>query len=299
MEVHQLRYAVAVARLGNFSRAAAQCHVSQPSLSQQIQKLEEELGARLFDRLRRQAKPTLEGEAFLPRARRILAEIDAARQEAHEAREMLRGKVVVGVLPTIAPYWLPPVIAEFAKRFPGVEIVLEEDRTAQLLKLTGDCEVDLAIVSLPVHDPCMVVENLLTEELLLILPPAHPLAPKRRITLDDLAGERFILMKEGHCLGDQVLDFCTRREFHPQVSCRSAQIETIRSLVRAGLGISLIPRMAAASEAGDTPVCRSLDKPRPSRTLAACWLAQRPPGRAAAEFLKCLRQAAHPAKTAM
>src|SRR5580658_9573473 len=135
MEMHQLRYVVAVARAGNFSRAAEQCHVSQPSLSQQIQKLEDELGQRLFDRMKREAKLTAHGEAFLPRAVRILEEAHAATREANDAQHLLRGTLTFGVLPTIAPYLLPDALAEFTGKFPGVEVLVHEDTTAQLLRL--------------------------------------------------------------------------------------------------------------------------------------------------------------------
>src|SRR5882672_7858521 len=129
MEMQQLRYVVAVARTGNFSRAAEQCHVSQPSLSQQILKLEDELGERLFDRMKRVAKLTTHGEAFLRRAMHILHEVDAAKREAAEAKDLLRGSMFVGVLPTIAPYLLPEPMAEFTEKYPGVEIVVQEDTT--------------------------------------------------------------------------------------------------------------------------------------------------------------------------
>src|SRR5258705_6394202 len=145
MEMHQLRYMVAVARTGNFSRAAEQCHVSQPSLSQQIQKLEEEVGQRLFDRLKRVTKLTAHGEAFLPRALHILEEVDAAKREATDARDLLRGSLTIGALPTIAPYLLPDVMAQFVEKFPGVEIVVHEDTTAHLLKLVHREEIDSAL----------------------------------------------------------------------------------------------------------------------------------------------------------
>ena len=135
MELHQLRYVVAVARSGNFSRAAEQCHVAQPSLSQQIKKLEDELGQRLFDRMKRGAKLTTHGELFLRRAVRILEEADAARREANDAKGLLGGTLTVGVLPTIAPYLLPDLLVSFTKSFPSVEVVVHEDTTAQLLKL--------------------------------------------------------------------------------------------------------------------------------------------------------------------
>ena len=286
MEMHQLRYVVAVSREGNFSRAAAQCHVSQPSLSQQILKLEEELGERLFDRMKREAKLTPHGEAFLPRAVRILEEVDAARREASDAHGLLRGRLIVGVLPTIAPYLLPQVLAEFAEKFPGVELIVHEDTTARLLKLAQAYEIDFALASRPIQDQRMEVKDLFTEELRLALPRGHRLARKRTVRLADIEKEPFIVMKEGHCLGDQVLNFCERRDLKPTINFRSAQLETIQALVRSGVGISLVPAMAACSDRKDLPEYRSLLGPKPKRQIVAVWPRQRPPGRAANEFLK-------------
>ena len=272
MEMHQLRYVVAVSRAGNFSRAAEQCHVSQPSLSQQILKLEEELGERLFDRMKREAKLTPHGEAFLPRAVKILEEVDAARREALDAHSLLRGRLIIGVLPTIAPYLLPTVLVGFAKKFPGVEIVVHEDTTAQLLKLAQAYEIDFALASRPIQDQRMEVKDLFTEELQLALPPGHPLTRKRTMRLADLEKEPFIVMKEGH--------------LKPTINFRSAQLETIQALVRSGVGISLVPAMAARGERKDLPEYRSLPAPKPERKIVAVWPKQRPLGRAANEFLK-------------
>jgi LysR family hydrogen peroxide-inducible transcriptional activator len=285
MEMHQLRYVVAVARARNFSRAAEQCHVSQPSLSQQIQKLEEELGERLFDRMKREAKLTAHGEAFLPRALRILEEVDLARREASDARSLLRGRVIVGVLPTIAPYLLPAVLGDFAKRFPSVEIVVQEETTAQLLKLMNACEIDFAVASRPIQDRRIEVKDLFTEELRLALPPRHSLTRKRTVRLADLEKEPFIVMKEGHCLGDQVLNFCERRDLKPTISFRTAQLETIQALVHAGVGISLVPEMAARKKRAGLPEYRSLAAPKPERKIVAIWPKQRPLSRAANELL--------------
>jgi LysR family transcriptional regulator, hydrogen peroxide-inducible genes activator len=290
MEMHQLRYTVAVARAGNFSRAAEQCRVAQPSLSQQIQKLEDELGERLFDRLKTGVKLTPAGEIFLQRAARILEEAENARREMRDAHSLARGTLNIGVLPTIAPYFLPPIIARFSTEFPGIEVVVHEDTTARLLKLANACEIDLAVLSLPITDPAFETQTLFTEDLLVAIPHGHPFATKRTLRAADLESERFILMKEGHCLGDQVLSFCNRREINPRVSCRSAQIETVQALVEAGLGISLIPAMACHEGRDATPVYRRLDRPRPTRTIAAVWPKQRPPNRAATEFLRCLKQ---------
>lgn len=286
MEMQQLRYVVAVARTGNFSRAAEQCRVAQPSLSQQIQKLEEELGERLFDRLKREVKLTPHGDTFLRHAVRILEEVDAAKREATEAHELLRGTVTLGVLPTIAPYLLPGVMAQFTAKFPGMEIVVQEDTTARLLKLAHGYEIDFALASQPIQDERLEMKELFSEELLLALPPGHRLTRKRTVAVHHLEGERLIVMKEGHCLGDQVLGFCDRRDVKSRISFRSAQIETIQALVSAGLGLSLIPAMAAKTDRKGLPEYRSLQVPRPARKIVAVWPRQRPPGRAAGEFLK-------------
>jgi LysR family hydrogen peroxide-inducible transcriptional activator len=288
MEMNQLRYVVAVARTGNFSRAAEQCRVSQPSLSQQIQKLEEELGERLFDRMKRQTKLTPHGEAFVRRAVRILEEAELAMREASDARSLLSGALTVGVLPTIAPYLLPKAIGAFARKYPGIEIVVEEDTTEQLLKHLTTYEIDFALASDPIEDSRFEVRELFTEELLLALPPGHPLARKRTIPAAALEGEKLIIMREGHCLGDQVLGFCEHRDTRPTVSFRSAQLETIHALVAAGLGLSLIPKMAARIKRPNALEYRSIQAPHPERKILAVWPRQRPLGRAAGVFLELI-----------
>ncbi|MDB6129591.1 MAG: LysR family transcriptional regulator [Verrucomicrobiales bacterium] len=288
MELHQLRYVLAVAKTGNFSRAAEQCHVSQPSLSQQIIKLEVELGERLFDRMKRQVKITPQGELFLRRASRVLEELDAAKREAKDASELLRGTATIGVLPTIAPYLLPVVMVQFMKKYPGVEIVVQEDTTERLLGLLLRCEIDFALASDTRPDVRFGSRELFTEELFLAVPPVHPLTRKKRVHVSDLENEKFIVMREGHCLGDQVLNFCERRDLHPHISFRSAQLETIQALVQTGLGISLIPAMATQSKRRPQPVYRSFAPPRPARKIIATWLKQRPPGRASMELMKMI-----------
>ena len=288
MEMNQLRYVVAVARAGNFTRAAEQCRVSQPSLSQQIQKLEEELGERLFDRMKRETKLTSHGEAFVRRAVRILEEAEMAMREAADAKSLLSGSLTIGVLPTIAPYLLPETISVFARKYPGVEIVIKEDTTAQLLKHLTTYEIDFAIASDPIQDSRFEIKELLTEELLLALPPGHPLTRKRTVPASALRGERLLVMQEGHCLGDQVLGFCEHRGMKPTVSFRSAQLETIYALVAAGLGLSLIPAMAVQGGRSNALEYRSIQSPRPERKILTVWPRQRPLGRAAHVFLELI-----------
>ncbi|MEO8350181.1 MAG: LysR substrate-binding domain-containing protein [Chthoniobacteraceae bacterium] len=291
MELHQLRYLLAVAKTGNFSRAAEQCHISQPSLSQQIAKLEAELGERLFSRLKRRAVLTSAGQALVQRATRIMAEVDAARRDVADAAEQVRGEVSIGVLPTIAPYLLPRVLALTARECPGMEVRIHEATTAQLLASAADCEIDLAIISLPIADARFIRMPLFDEELLLAVPPRHPLTKMPRVRLSDLEGERFILMEEGHCLTDQSLRFCHRNDLHPQIAFRSAQLETIQALVASGVGISLIPKLARHPKRAGQPVYLSLANPKPMRTIGVLWRKEHHHSRAAREFLRLLRQA--------
>lgn len=286
MEMQQLRYVVAVARTGNFSRAAEACHVSQPSLSQQIIKLEEELGERLFDRMKREALLTAAGQTFLRRALRILEEADAAQREVRESRDLMRGVLSVGVLPTIAPYLLPEMILRFSAKYPGVELLVHEDTTARLVPMLLSYEIDFAIASLPLDDDRLEVQHLFTEDLLLALPPGHSLSGKKTVSMNDLADQRLIVMKPGHCLGDQVQQFCAASGTRPVVSFRSAQLETIQALVRTGFGLSLIPTMAAQPFREGGPDYRPFKAPRPTREIVAVWPRLRPPGKAVAEFLK-------------
>jgi LysR family hydrogen peroxide-inducible transcriptional activator len=183
---------------------------------------------------------------------------------------------------------LPEALAEFTGKYPGLEILVQEDTTEQLLKLAHRHEIDFALASQPILDDRFEVRELFAEELLLALPPNHTLARKRTVSVSDLEGQRLIVMKEGHCLGDQVLNFCGRRNVRPSISFKSAQLETIQALVSSGLGLSLIPAMASRNKRGDLLEYRSLSPPKPERKIVAFWPRQRPPGRAAHEFLKVM-----------
>jgi LysR family hydrogen peroxide-inducible transcriptional activator len=289
MEMHQLRYFVAVARTGTFSRAAVQCRVAQPSLSQQIQKLESEVGDRLFERTRRQAILTPAGTLFLPHALSILETAEQGRQAIREMNGQVRGKVLLGALPTIAPYFLPEIIRLFREKYRGVELILHEEATLQLLRGLEENELDLAVISDAGSNPRIRTENLLSEELLLCLPADHPLVHQKMVVAGDLQQEKFILMQEGHCLGAQAQRFCESKGLRPQISCRSAQIATVLAMVQAGLGISLIPEMARDKGHDGNIVYRSLDGVRPRRSLVLAISRQRKLTRCVLEITKLIR----------
>ena len=282
MELHQLRYFLAVARHGSFSRAAESCHIAQPSLSQQILKLESELGEKLFERKARRVLLTSAGELLRERAATILHEVHEAQREVRDARGEPRGQVTLSALPTIAPYLLPRIIRGFARGCPAVATIVHEETTDRALRSLESHEVDLALVSLPIDSPRVEVCPLFSEELLLVLPKRHPLLRKRNLRGADLEPEKFIFMADTHCLGTQSLQFCYAKGFTPQISCRSAQMETVQALVACGLGISLAPAMARESSARVS--YRSLGKPNPTRTIALLWNKKRHLSRAAIEL---------------
>lgn len=291
MEMHQLRYFLAVVRHGSFSRAAEECHVSQPSLSQQIIKLGEELGEPMFERLPRGVAMTPAAHILQKSAEKILTEAETAQRLVLQARGDVRGRVTAGILPTIAPYLLPHLLSGLSDRFPHAEVVIHEDTTAGLLVALERSEIDLAILSLPVSAPFLEVRPLFADELLVGMPPDHPLAAHARVRLADLAGEDFIFLREGHCLADQTLDLChSAGKFSPRVACRSAQLETVLSLIRAGLGISLVPGMARDAHAARGILLRPLDPPQ-HREIALTWRKNRQQCLVARAFIDCALQA--------
>ena len=186
MEVHQLRDFVAVASTGSFSQAASRCHIAQPSLSKAVQRLEAEVGEKLFIRLKRRVVLTPAGELLYKRAPRILNEIEQAKRELTESQGLQRGIVRIGVLPTIAPYVLPGAVGRFTEACPSLEVVVHEDMTSNLLKFVDACDLDLALLSLPIPDESFEKEILFKEELFLAVPAKHPLAVKERVALVDL-----------------------------------------------------------------------------------------------------------------
>jgi LysR family hydrogen peroxide-inducible transcriptional activator len=268
MELHQLRYFTAVAELGSFTQAAERCFVSQPSLSQQIIKLEKSLGKPLFERLRQKVKLTEAGQTFYERAVRILRAVDEAQVCLDESTDWTAGEVTVGAILTIAPYVLPDVVAQMHRQLPQARVIVRENFTAGVLRdvLAGD--LDIGLVALPIDDPRLIVEPLFSEELLLALPARHPLLKKKTLTMADVAGEPFVLLDEMHCLGEQILTFCRNHECLPAVSCKAAQMQTVQAMVGQGQGVSLVPEMAAKSDQTSQRVYRSLGASAPRRTLA-------------------------------
>jgi LysR family transcriptional regulator, hydrogen peroxide-inducible genes activator len=270
MEVHQLRYVCAIADTGNFSRAAERCRVAQPSLSQQVQKLEDDLGVKLFDRLGRSIRLTEAGRAFIPRARAILEQMDAARNSAADKNADLRGNVTVGVIPTVAPYLMPRYTASFAKKFPDAKLRIIEETTSVLVEGLRDLSIDVAILALPLRHKDLELFPIRTEPLFAVLNKNHPRARAKSLALKDLRGESFVMLRDGHCFRDLSLDTCTRARITPNIAFESGQFSSLLGMVAAGIGVSLVPEMAIDRNAN----CRyvRLSDPQATRTIVAATL---------------------------
>ncbi len=289
MELHQLRYFVAVARTGSFTRAAASCFVSQPSLSQQIKKLEEELGEPLLHRMRHQATLTEPGKLFLKRASRVLKEIEESQREIAENTGMRGGAVRIGVIPTAAPFLIPPALGALASDYPGLHGIVVEEPSERLLEMLTHCELDFAIIGNHFGGTGWHAEPLVEEELLLGVPSRHRLAKGDAPALSDLRKEPFILMKPTHSITRLIDDACAEAGFQPTVVFRTSQLLTIGQLVGAGMGISVFPALAARGEGAPGVVFRRLRAPAPRRQLAAVWHKSSCPSTAAGLFLQKLK----------
>ena len=270
MELHQLRYVCAAAETGSFSRGAERCQIAQPSLSQGILKLEEELGARLFDRLGRSLRLTEAGRSFLPHARSILDELEVARSSVSVRQTDVRGSVSVGVIPTIAPYLMPAYVAGFTKRFPEARMRIIEEMTPVLVEGLRDLSIDLAIFALPMRHKDLEAVPLRTELVFAALPKNHPRAGAESLSLKDLRGEPFVMLRDGHCFRDLSVAACSSAKITPNIAFESGQFSSVLAMVGAGLGISMVPEMAVDPGA-DCCYVRLTDA-RARRTVALATL---------------------------
>lgn len=289
MELNQLRYAVAIAETGNFTRAAERSNVTQPSLSQQILNLESEVGHKLFHRLGRKAVLTEAGTVFIERARRILVEVENASKELNDHPSLER-RITIGAIQTIAPYLLLPLMARCSKELPNLQIDLREDFRSDLVRGVVDGELDLAIVTLPVKDPRVSIEVLMTEPLLLVVGNQHPFAQRKEISLGDLAGETFVTMGESSTLSAQIRSFFGDHNFEPKVGYRCAQVATLKSLVGMGLAISILPQVDQEDSDRDTLTYLRLTDAAPAREVVVIRHLQRYQSRGAEQFLAILRE---------
>lgn len=288
MEFHQLRYVCAVAETGSFSRAAEHCQVAQPSLSQQVLKLEKDLNAKLFDRLGRSICLTEAGRAFLPHARSILSQMETARSSVADTCADVRGSVAVGVIPTIGPYLMPRYAATFTEKYPEAKLRIVEETTPILVESLRSLSIDLAILALPLRHKDLEFVPIHTEPLFAVLPKHHPQARAKSIALRDLRGQSFVMLRDGHCFRDLSINACAHARVTPRIAFESGQFSSLFAMVAAGVGVTLAPEMAMDRNA-DCLFVRLSDV-RATRTIVAAVLRGRSFNRVQQAFLSGLKK---------
>ncbi len=274
MTLRELQYLVELARLGNFHRAAEVCGVSQPTLSTQIRKLEEKLGVTLVERNPRQTVLTPVGEEIVARAREVLNGVQDIVDISLRHRKSGAGRLRLGVFPTLGPYLLPLLVPLIGGRFPGLQLQLIEEKSEPLLDRLRAGGLDAALLALPVRDPALQVTPLFQEPFLLAAPCDHPLARQQTITADDLSGQQLMLLEDGHCLRDQALSLCHRWGADEITGFRATSLETLRQMVAAGMGVTLLPKLATCGPLSQGDKLRFVpfrDQPAPSRTIGMVW----------------------------
>ena len=291
MNLRALQYFVKLAELKHFSHAAEACFVSQPTLSTQIMKLEEELGVQLVERIPRKVKLTAVGKEIADRARRVLRDIDQIRVTARRSSDPETGSLRLGIFPTLAPYLLPHVVPGIRARFPQLKLQLAEEKSGDIVRLLDEGELDAALLSLPLDENGLEVEILFEEPFMLALPQSHPLADQRVVKLADLEGSELLLMADGHCLRDHALEVCALSGASERVDFHATSMETLRQMVAAEVGITLMPILAVKPPIAvtDNMALRPFAAPAPSRTIALVWRRSSALGTLMHSLAQCLR----------
>jgi LysR family hydrogen peroxide-inducible transcriptional activator len=253
MTLNELRYVVAVAEHRHFGRAARACCISQPTLSTQIKKLEAQLGVVLFERTNKSVRPTPLGDKVVGKARKVLDEIEDIRTLCRSDVQPLCGPRTLGVIPTLAPYLLPWLLPPLRRAYPALELVVVEDITERLIARLKERSLDVAMVALPVAEIELIERPLFEEPFYVACPVAHPLARARAITLPELEREQVLYLADGHCLRDQALAICGGATNRQSGDFRATSLETLRQLVAAGLGFTLLPALAIPDQRQELP----------------------------------------------
>jgi LysR family transcriptional regulator, transcription activator of glutamate synthase operon len=290
MELRQLRYLVALAEERHFTRAAAREHIAQPALSQQIRRLEDEIGLPLVQRTTRRVVITEAGEFLVARARRILSEVDAAHSEMERLRGVQTGHVTVGAMHTMGPVDVALVLAIFYERHPDVELTVREQSSEELAEMLRVDELDLAFLSVTerIESHGLGLHQLVSEELVVVLPREHRLGKRRRVRIAELADDEFISFREGSRLRELLVSAGRQAGFEPRVKLESNESQRIRRLVARGLGVAILPRSDAEGPGADVALA-TLIEPALTRDITLAWREGRRQAPAAAEFLELAR----------
>lgn len=271
MEIQQLRYVIALAHERHFQRAAERVHITQPTLSQQIQKLEKELGAPLFERSNRQVRLTEAGERFLPHATNVLATLEKAQTDIKGTVGRPAGRVILGAIPTIGPYILPDVVKRLRRKAPDISIEIHDLTTSLLLQHMREGRIHIGLLSLPIDDRGLATRLIGKEPFYLAVERHHPLAHKRRISVSDLSDKKLLILQEGHCFRNQSLDYCKRVADGTDVVFQGSSLSSVMRMAAAGEGVTFVPKMAASKREHPDLNFLKFQNPEPTRDVGLVW----------------------------
>jgi LysR family hydrogen peroxide-inducible transcriptional activator len=270
MNLRDLNYLVSVADFRSFVQAADHCCISQPTLSTQIKKMEDGLGVQIFERTNKKVLPTELGEHIIASARLILKEVDHIKELAAIAQDPLAGNLRLGAFPTLSTYVFPQLVPLIKQNLPNIRLILVEEKTEQLLQQLKSGQMDAALLALPIMDDYLEATALFDDEFFLAVAPDHPLAANKMIKPSDLADQELLLLEEGHCLRGHALQICQTYHADEQQDVRATGLETLRQMVRAGTGITFMPRIAIRET--DDGICYlPFTDPAPSRSIGLVW----------------------------
>ncbi|NRB72019.1 MAG: LysR family transcriptional regulator [Xanthomonadales bacterium] len=292
MNLRALHYFVKLAELRHFSRAAEACFVSQPTLSTQVRKLEEELGVQLVERTPRKVQLTPVGEDIANRARHVLRDIEQIKATARRSHDPETGTLRMGLFPTLAPYLLPHAVPLLRARFPKLRLELFEEKTATILTMLENGDLDAGLLALPVDDDSLQQQPLFQEPFMVAMPANHALSSSKRIAPGALEGTELLLLEDGHCLRDQALEVCALAGAHERVDFHATSLETLRQMVAAEVGVTLLPALAVSPPITPTEnvVLRPFCEPAPHRTIALVWRKSAPLGPLMGRLSACLSE---------
>ena len=291
MNIRALMYFVKLAELKHFSKAANACFVSQPTLSTQIRKLEDELGVSLVERAPRHIMLTPIGEDIAHRAKHVLRDIEHIKDAARRSKDPETGTIKLGIFPTLAPYLLPHVIPNIRKQYPDLRLQLAEEKTEDILNMLDQGRLDAGLLALPIEEHGMELEILFEEPFVTAMPASHPLTEKKSIAIEDLEGEELLLLEEGHCLRQQALAVCALAGAHERVDFHATSMETLRQMVATNAGVTLMPVLSVKPPVASTDniALRPFISPAPSRTIALVWRSSSPLGGFLRKLAECLK----------
>ena len=270
----QLEYIVAVEKFRHFGKAADHCHVTQPTLSMQIQKVEEEIGFLIFDRIKKPVMPTAKGLKFLTQAKVLIHEHHKLMDLSRKQNDEMSGELRLGVIPTLAPYLLPLFIETFAKEYPQIHLIIDELKTESIVERLREDSIDAGILATPLHETGLRERPLFYEPFFLYVAKHHALNLRKRIKEEDLHGDEMWLLQDGHCLRTQVARFCSLKEtdhtVFPSVQFEGGNLDTLRNIIRKSRGYTLVPFLfvETLSESEKRDFVREFEKPVPSREVS-------------------------------